>query len=78
MLFLELIKELSKNHKDFLDVLKAPITGALDTTDIMLFVFILGGIIGIINKIGAFDAGMAALSKRTKGKEFLLVTLVLF
>ena len=42
----------------------------------MLFVFILGGIIGIINKIGAFDAGMAALSKRTKGKEFLLVTLV--
>ena len=69
-------QRIEQKPQGFLDVLKAPITGALDTADIMLFVFILGGIIGIINKIGAFDAGMAALSKRTKGKEFLLVTLV--
>jgi len=69
-------QKIEQHPQGFLDVLKAPIRGALDTTDIMLFVFILGGIIGIINKIGAFDAGMAALSKRTKGKEFLLVTLV--
>ena len=69
-------QRIEQKPQGFLDVLKAPITGALDTANIMLFVFILGGIIGIINKIGAFDAGMAALSKRTKGKEFLLVTLV--
>ena len=65
-----------QHPQGFLDIIKAPVTGSMDTVDIMLFVLVLGGIIGIINKIGAFDAGMAALSKRTKGKEFLLVTLV--
>lgn len=59
-----------------LDIIKAPIEGVFDTVDIMVFVLILGGIIGIINKIGAFDAGIAALSKKTKGKEFILVVLV--
>lgn len=42
----------------------------MDTVDIMLFVLILGGVIGIINKIGAFDAGMAALSKELREKNF--------
>ena len=69
-------QRIEQHPQGFLDIIKAPITGSMDTVDIMLFVLILGGIIGIINKIGAFDAGMAALSKRTKGKEFLLVTLV--
>lgn len=59
-----------------LDIIKAPIEGVFDTVDIMVFVLILGGIIGIINKIGAFDAGIAALFKKTKGKEFILVVLV--
>ena len=69
-------QKIEQRPQGFLDVIKAPITGSMDTVDIMLFVLILGGIIGIINKIGAFDAGMAALSKKTKGKEFLLVSLV--
>lgn len=33
-----------------LDIIKAPIEGVFDTVDIMVFVLILGGIIGIINK----------------------------
>ena len=69
-------QRIEQRPQGFLDIIKAPVTGSMDTVDIMLFVLVLGGIIGIINKIGAFDAGMAALSKRTKGKEFLLVTLV--
>ncbi|MGL4862775.1 MAG: YfcC family protein [Cetobacterium sp.] len=67
---------IEQRPQGILEILKAPIEGVFDTVDIMVFVLILGGIIGIINKIGAFDAGIAALSKRTKGKEFLLVTLV--
>lgn len=67
---------IEQHPQGILEILKAPIEGVFDTVDIMVFVLILGGIIGIINKIGAFDAGIAALSKRTKGKEFLLVTLV--
>lgn len=67
---------IEQRPQGILEILKAPIEGVFDTVDIMVFVLILGGIIGIINKIGAFDAGIATLSKRTKGKEFLLVTLV--
>lgn len=57
-------------------VIMSPVNGIMDTVDIMVFVLILGGIIGLINKTGTFDAGIAALSKRTKGKEFLLVIFV--
>lgn len=60
------------------EILEAPIQGIMDTVDIMIFVLILGGIIGLVNKVGAFEAGMAALSKKTKGKEFLLVSIIFF
>lgn len=69
-------ERLEQRPQGILDVLSAPIKGVLDCTDIMIFVLILGGIIGLINKTGTFDAGMAALSRVSKGKEFLLVTSV--
>ena len=69
-------EEIGQNPQGPLDVILAPVLGVMDTVDIMVFVLILGGIIGMINKSGAFDAGIAALSKKTKGKEFLLVVFV--
>ena len=70
--------QIEQHPQGVMEILKAPIIGVTDTVDIMIFVLILGGIIGLVNKVGAFDAGIAALSKKTKGKEFLLVTLVFF
>lgn len=58
--------------------LAAPIEGAVDTADIIMFVLIIGGNIGLLNKTGTFDAGIAALSRKTKGKEFILVSIVFF
>lgn len=69
-------KFIDKSPQGLLSVIMSPIEGIMDTVDIMVFVLILGGIIGLINKTGTFDAGIAALSKRTKGKEFLLVIFV--
>lgn len=69
-------QRIEQNPQGPLDIIMAPIEGVMDTVDIMVFVLILGGIIGLINKSGAFDAGIAALSKKTKGKEFLLVVFV--
>ena len=43
------------------------IEGVYDTIDIILFVFILGECIGVLNYMGAFNAAIAALSKVTKG-----------
>ena len=69
-------QEIEQNPQGPLEVIMAPVLGVMDTVDIMVFVLILGGIIGMVNKSGAFDAGIAALSKKTKGKEFLLVVFV--
>ncbi len=47
-----------------------------DTIDIIMFVLILGGVIGVVNSSGAFDAGIAKLSVATKGKEYLLIVII--
>ncbi len=67
---------IEQSPQGLLSIIMAPVEGVMDTVDIMVFVLILGGIIGLINKTGAFDAGIAALSQKTKGKEFLLVVFV--
>lgn len=69
-------KEIESHPQGIIEILKAPIQGITDSVDVMIFILILGGIIGIVNKMGALDAGMVELSKRTKGREFLLITLV--
>lgn len=69
-------QQVEKNPQGFVEVLKSPIAGIYDTIDIITFVFILGGLIGVINHTGAFDAGIAALSRATKGKEFILIIFV--
>lgn len=66
-------EEIEQHPQGFLDFIMSPVDGVMDTVDIMVFVLILGGIIGLINETGTFDAAIAALSRRTKGKEFVLV-----
>lgn len=60
------------------DFFNAPIRGFADTQDIVLFVLILGGIIGILTRTGAINAGFTALSRLTHGREYVLVVLVMF
>jgi len=69
-------ESVESNPQGFMEVLKAPIEGVYDTIDIIMFVFIIGGVIGVLNATGAFDAGIASLSRATKGKEFLLIVFV--
>lgn len=72
--------EVPKEHNSLIDAvllfLKAPIEGLADTIDIVTFVLILGGIVGVLNKTGAFEAGMDALSKKLKGHEIWLIVIV--
>lgn len=69
-------QSIEQSPQGLLPVIMSPVEGVMDTVDIMVFVLVLGGIIGLINKTGTFDAGIAALSKKTKGKEFLLIIIV--
>lgn len=51
----------------------AMVQGTMEAVDIMVFIFTLGGLIGVVRATGAFESGLVALTKKTKGHEFVLV-----
>ena len=55
------------------ELIEAPISGIAESIDIIIFVLVLGGIVGIVNKTGTFSIAMKAISQKTKGREFSLV-----
>lgn len=71
-------EEIESNPQGIMEIIQAPISGVYDTIDIIMFVFIIGGIIGILNNSGAFDAGFASLSRATRGREYMLIIIVTF
>lgn len=69
-------KELEAHPQGIVAFLKSPIKGIHEAADIIFFVLIIGGLIGIMNLSGAFDAGIASLANTLKGREFILIILV--
>lgn len=62
--------------KSFMELLNAPIQGIYEGVDIITFILVLGGLIGIVNNTGAFSAGIGSLSKKLKGRERWLIVIV--
>ena len=65
--------KLDGKAQGFKELISAPISGIAESIDIIIFVLVLGGIVGIVNKTGTFNIAMKAISQKTKGKEFSLV-----
>lgn len=66
-------ESLEQNPLSLLDVPYAMVYGVIDGVDVMVFIFCLGGLIGVVRATGAFESGLGALTKKTAGREFLLV-----
>ena len=58
------------------EILFAPIKGIYETIDIILFVLVLGGFIGIFNSSGTLNEGVGYLAYRLKGREGILIIVV--
>lgn len=58
--------------------LLAPILGFADAIDICLFVLILGAFLKIVTKTGALETGIEVLIKKLKGKELILIPILMF
>ena len=71
-------ERLAQAPKGLSDVAVSMVKGTIEGADIIVFILVLGGLIGVINKTGAFNAGLVALSRKTRGNEFLFVALVCF
>lgn len=68
------------NHQGLFDVVMAPIAGIYDPAkgtanaiDVVLFIIVIGGFMGVIGKTGAIELGIAVVMRRLKGREILMI-----
>ena len=60
------------------NILMSPVEGFADAIDVCIFVFILGGFLNIIQKTGALETGVKVLVQKLKGKELILIPILMF
>lgn len=60
------------------DILMSPILGFESAVDVAIFVMILGGFLAIINRTGALETGIRVLVQKLKGKEIILIPILMF
>ena len=77
-------EQIPRQPQGLWDVSMAPIVGMVGDAntggafDISLFILFIGGLLGgIVNKTGAFDAGVASIIKSRKGKEKSLIPILM-
>ncbi len=70
-------KQIDPNPQGIYNILSAPIAGFFDAVDIALFIIVIGGFLGIVLKTGAITAGIASIIAKLKGKEILLVPILM-
>ena len=58
--------------------LLAPILGFADAIDICLFVLILGAFLKVVTKTGALETGIEVLIRKLKGRELILIPILMF
>lgn len=60
------------------NVLMSPVKGFSDAIDVCIFIFVLGGFLNIVTKTGALETGIKVLVKKLKGKELILIPILMF
>lgn len=60
------------------DILMAPILGFESAIDVAIFVMVLGGFLAIVNKTGALETGVKVLVQKLKGREIILIPILMF
>lgn len=70
-------KETSK-PQGIIAVLEAPLKGVLDSIDIILFILFIGGFMAVFNKTEALYNGVSYLAHIMKGKERILMVILIF
>ena len=60
------------------DILMSPILGFANAIDVSIFVLILGGFLAIVTKTEALEDGIKVLVQKLKGKELVLIPILMF
>ena len=59
------------------DILLSPFNGFADAVDVAIFVMVLGGLLKVVEKTKAFETGIEVLVKKLKGKELVLIPILM-
>lgn len=59
-------------------ILMSPILGFEEAIDVAIFIMMLGGLLALINKTGALETGVKVLVHKLKGREILLIPILMF
>ena len=73
-----LIKSDAVKGADLPLVVMSPILGFVDALDVALFVMIIGGFLGVVTKTDALQAGISKVVEKLKGKENILIPVLMF
>lgn len=60
------------------DVLLSPILGFENAVDVAIFLIMLGGFLKVVDKTKALDTGIKVLIKKLKGRELMLIPILMF
>ena len=66
-------EEVDAKPQGFFEFVQAPIKGIIETSDIIFLVLIIGGVVGVVDKSGAFSSWIKWLSEFLKGREYILI-----
>ena len=58
-------------------VVMAPLEGLYEAIDIAAFILMVGGFLGVVSKTGAIDAGISNIIRKLKGREKLLIPILM-
>ncbi len=64
-------------RQSFWDIFLSPIKGMKERLDVIVFVMILGGFLGVVMKTGALDAGLGSLLRKMNGREKWLIPILM-
>ncbi|MCB6992455.1 YfcC family protein [bacterium 210820-DFI.6.37] len=67
----------AQNPQGFWEVLRAPIEGFFNAVDIIVFILVIGGYLGLVTDTGAIDAGIGSIVKRFSGRETLMIPILM-
>lgn len=70
-------ERIQQNPQGLWEILRAPIEGFFNATDIIVFILVIGGFLGLVTDTGAIDAGIGSIVKRFSGRETLMIPILM-
>lgn len=69
--------EVTQNGQGIGAVFLAPLKGLYDAIEVAVFILMVGGFLGVVMKTGAINAGINTIVQKLKGKEKLLIPILM-